>query len=232
MHAQEAPGSVHGPENARPAYDPQRPESEAAMPDRGESRSESPMAAEIAELLRQLSADTPGTLSALIVAAQHDLRRIAHRERVAFGPGETLSTTALVNEAYLRLSHGKLPQPLDRRYFFGIASRAMRQILVEHARAHSAQKRGGGAIHTTLSAAEGMPDPALAAEDLLVLDDALSALEEVSVRAAEIVYLRYFGGLTDAEIGALLDIDQSTVRRDWSKARGWLYRRMTGPPDD
>lgn len=189
-------------------------------------------AAEISALLKQLSVGQPGALSALIVSAQHDLRRIAHSERAAASAGETLSTTALVNEAYLRLSKSALPQPLDRRFFFGIAARTMRQILVDHARAESAQKRGSGAVHTTLSAAGSMPDPAMAAEDMLVLDDALAALERASERAAEIVHLRYFGGMTDAEIAALLGIDESTVRRDWSKARGWLHRRMSATPSD
>jgi RNA polymerase sigma factor (TIGR02999 family) len=167
-------------------------------------------------------------LSALIVAAQADLRRIAHGQRAAFAAGETLSTTALVNEAYLRLVRSNLPQPLDRRFFFGIAARTMRQILVDHARAGAADKRGAGAVHTTLSAADALPDPALAADDMLLLEDALLALERASARAAEIVNLRYFGGLTDAEIGTLLEIDESTVRRDWSKARGWLHRRLVG----
>jgi RNA polymerase sigma factor (TIGR02999 family) len=198
------------------------------MPDRNNGPDDTDVAAEIATLLRQLSAGKPSALSALIVAAQQDLRRIAKSERVAAGAGETLSTTALVNEAYLRLSRSALPQPLDRRFFFGIAARTMRQILVDHARAESAQKRGSGDIHTTLSAADALPDPAMAADDLLVLDDALAALERASLRAAEIVHLRYFGGMTDAEIAALLDIDESTVRRDWAKARGWLHRRMNG----
>lgn len=198
------------------------------MTDRSPDPAASAAADEVAALLRQMSADRPGTLAALMVAAQQDLRRIARSERVAFDAGETLSTTALVNEAYLRLSRGSLPAPLDRRFFFGIAARAMRQILVEHARARSAQKRGGDAAHTTLSSADELPDPSLAAEDLLVLDDALSALERVSRRSAQIVDLRYFGGLTDDEIASVLDIDASTVRRDWSKARGWLHRRLGG----
>lgn len=201
------------------------------MPERDTGTDHAPAAAEIAALLLQLSAGEPGALSALIVAAQQDLRRIAKSERAGAGAGETLSTTALVNEAYLRLSRSALPQSLDRRFFFGIAARTMRQILVDHARAESAQKRGSGAIHTTLSAADSMPDPAMAAEDLLVLDDALAALERASERAAEIVHLRYFGGMTDLEIAALLGIDESTVRRDWAKARGWLHRRMSGAGD-
>jgi RNA polymerase sigma factor (TIGR02999 family) len=198
------------------------------MPVSPVGENDSQIATRITDLLRQLSVDAPGALPALMVAAQQDLRRIARSERVAFAAGETLSTTALVNEAYLRLSHSKLPQPIDRRFFFGIAARTMRQILVDHARAESRLKRGARAVHTTLSSAESLPDPALAADDLLVLDDALSALERNSARAAEIVHLRYFGGLTDAEIAELLGIDQSTVRRDWSKARGWLHRRMSG----
>ena len=137
----------------------------------------------VLQLLRELSATRSGTLGELIAAVQQDLRAIAHRERVVIGAGPTLSTTALVNEAYIRLSEGRLPAAMDRRHFFGVAARAMRQILVDYARARGAAKRGGGKPHDSLSAA-------------------------------------------DAEIAALLEVDESTVRRDWAKARGWLFQRL------
>ncbi len=179
----------------------------------------------VLELLRDLAAERTGSLGELVAAVQQDLRSIAHRERVVVGAGTTLSTTALVNEAYIRLSEGRLPEAMDRRHFFGVASRAMRQILVDYARAQRAAKRGGGKAHESLSAAEHVGTDA-AADEMIALDDALATLASASARAAEVVELRYFGGLTDAEIATLLGVNEATVRRDWIKARGWLYQRL------
>lgn len=184
------------------------------------------LSAGFAALLARLDPAQPGALDALIAAAQHDLRRIARRERLSLGAGETLSTTALVNEAYLKLVDGTLPAPIDRRLFFGIAARCMRQVLVDHLRAARADKRGGGVAALSLSAAAQLA----AADDidLLALDAALAALEKVSARAAEVVQLRYFAGLGDREIGELLGVNEATVRRDWLKARGWLFGFLGG----
>jgi RNA polymerase sigma factor (TIGR02999 family) len=178
-------------------------------------------------LLARLAASEPGALDALICATQNELRRIAHRERIAMDAGPTLSTTALVNEAYLKLAGSRLPADVDRRLFFGAAARAMRQVLVDHARAAQAIKRGCGAQHESLSAAAEVAAPAARTDDLLALDQALDRLAEANARAAEVVHLRYFAGLNDAEIGALLGVDESTVRRDWLKARGWLYQYLS-----
>lgn len=191
---------------------------------------ESSLHASIAEtldgLLAGLAARDPGALDALIRATQHDLRRIAHRERLAMGGGETLSTTALVNEAYLKLKGSQLPADVDRRLFFGAAARVMRQVLVDHVRAAHAIKRGSGAAHESLSAAGSVPSPGPRADELLALDQALDRLASANARAAEVVHLRYFAGLGDAEIAGLLEVDESTVRRDWIKARGWLYQHL------
>jgi RNA polymerase sigma factor (TIGR02999 family) len=181
-------------------------------------------------LLGRLAASEPGALDALVAATQRDLRRIAHRERLAIGGGETLSTTALVNEAYLKLAGSRLPADVDRRLFFGAAARVMRQVLVDHARAAHALKRGSGAVHESLSAAAGVPAPETRADDLLALDQALDGLAQANARAAEVVGLRYFAGLGDAEIAGLLGVDESTVRRDWIKARGWLFQRLGEDP--
>jgi RNA polymerase sigma factor (TIGR02999 family) len=140
--------------------------------------------------------------------------------------GATLSTTALVNEAYLKLAGSRLPADVDRRLFFGAAARVMRQVLVDHARAAQAIKRGSGAQHEPLSAAAAVAAPAARTDDLLALDQALDRLAAANARAAEVVHLRYFAGLSDAEIGALLGVEESTVRRDWIKARGWLYQHL------
>ena len=184
----------------------------------------------VSELLRRLSSARAESLGELMAAVQGDLRAIAHRERLIGGAGPTLSTTALVNEAWLKLREGRLPSDMDRRLFFGIAARTMRQVLVDYARERRAAKRGGGRAHESLSAAEQLEAGDTPADELLALDDALVALERTNARAAEVVQLRYFGGLGDAEIGEVLGVDESTVRRDWLKARGWLYQRLHGGP--
>jgi RNA polymerase sigma factor (TIGR02999 family) len=183
---------------------------------------------ELSALLSASLRQHPHAFDQLMTRAQRDLRQIAHRERMTFGAGETLSTTALVNEAYLKLKASPPPDAIDRRQFFGIAARAMRQILVDHARAQRADKRGGGISHESLSAAEQLAQPP--GEDILALDEALRLLSEANARAAEVVQLRFFAGLGDVEIGLLLGIEESTVRRDWLKARGWLYQRLQDTP--
>jgi len=191
---------------------------------------DSPLLAPIAEtldaLLGRLAASEPGALDALVRATQADLRRIAHLERLAMGSGETLSTTALVNEAYIKLAGSRLPADVDRRLFFGAAARVMRQVLVDHVRAARAIKRGSGVAHESLSAAAAVAMPGARSDDLLALDQALDGLAAANARAAEVVHLRYFAGLGDAEIAGLLGVDESTVRRDWIKARGWLHQHL------
>lgn len=177
-------------------------------------------------LLAALRTQQPGALGQLIRATQQDLRRIARRERLDGGGGETLSTTALVNEAYIRLARSGLPSDVDRRLFFGAAARVMRQVLIDHARSTDAEKRGGGVQHESLSAALGIAAPEAQPIEWLALDRALEDLAAANQRAAEVVQLRFFAGLGDAEIAGLLAVDESTVRRDWAKARGWLHQRL------
>jgi RNA polymerase sigma factor (TIGR02999 family) len=183
---------------------------------------------ELSALLSESLRRHPHAFDQLMTRAHRDLRQIAHRERLVFDAGETLSTTALVNEAYLKLKASPPPDAIDRRQFFGIAARAMRQILVDHTRALRAAKRGGGVVHESLSAAEQMTQAP--SEDLLALDEALKLLSAANARAAEVVQLRFFAGLGDVEIGALLGIEESTVRRDWLKARGWLFQHLQDQP--
>ncbi len=185
-------------------------------------------AAEITAVLRGLAADRPAAIAELMALAQTDLRRIAHAERMAVGGGETLSTTALVNEAFLRFRQGALPDFAGRKHFYATAARAMRQILVDHARAQLAQKRGAGAEHVTLDGMSHVAAETRAAEDLLHLDRVLDDLEDQLPRPAQVVYLRYFAGMSDDEIAELMAVDPSTVRRDWLKARGWLFQRIGG----
>ncbi len=166
-------------------------------------------------------------LAGLMTAMQAELRQIARRQRRRGAVGETLSTTALVNEAYLKFaSSPELFGRVDRNHFLAIAARAMRNIVINHARDRVAQKRGGGAIHDSLGQLDDVDASLGEAVRLLELDDALKRLETVRPRLAQVVQLRYFAGLSEEETGDVLDLDRSTVRRDWLKARGWLYERL------
>jgi len=155
---------------------------------------------------------------------QRDLRRIARRERFALHAGATMSTTALINETYLKLQQSAIEHVGNEPHFVAIVTRAMRFVLTDYARSRFSQKRGGNLQFEAL-------DDNLHAESIdpawqLELNDALNTLARLSPRLADVVQLRYYGGFQDAEIGELLNIDESTVRRDWLKARGWLYQHL------
>ena len=177
--------------------------------------------------LRQWGSATPDDRERLLAAVHGELRRIAgaymRRERA----DHTLQPTALVNEAYLRLVKERDVTWEDRGHFFGIAARMMRQILVDHARRRRARKRGLGAR------AEGstskLADPSSGRDiDVLALHEALTDLADLDPRQAEIVELRYFGGLTEAEVAHVKALSPATIRREVAAARFWLGRRMTG----
>lgn len=185
--------------------------------------------AQMTALLRS-AAPRDAALGDWMREAQADLRRVAHAERMSLRAGETLSTTALVNEAWLRFAQAG-SRFADRKHFFATAARAMRQILVDHVRNQRAQKRGAGAAHASIDEAIELASDDPFGADLLVIDAALSALERALPRAAQVVHLRYFVGLDDREVGALLGVEESTVRRDWLKARAWLYLHLGGRPD-
>jgi RNA polymerase sigma-70 factor (ECF subfamily) len=136
----------------------------------------------------------------------------------------TLQPTALVNEAYLRLMGQRQVSWLNRAQFFGVASQLMRRILIDHAREHAAAKREGG-LRVTLNEGVGIAQPVDC--ELLMLDDALQKLAGVDERQAHIVELKYFGGLSEEEIAALLSLSRATISREWQSARAWLFRRMT-----
>jgi RNA polymerase sigma factor (TIGR02999 family) len=155
-----------------------------------------------------------------------ELRMIAANRMAHERPGQVLQTTALINEAYLRMmGAGALPIS-NRNHFLALASEQMRRILVDHARSEKAEKRGGDSLRV------GIDDVPIAAVeksiDVLALDEALNDLQQFDSRAAQVVSLRYFGGHTEQEIASILDISLITVRRDWEFARSWLYKRMTG----
>ena len=158
-----------------------------------------------------------------------ELHRIAAREMRHERPGHTLQTTALVNEAYLRLAAAGSLEIQSRGHFYAVASQQMRRILVDHARSAGAQRRGGGAVQIDLDAVQlGVEGRSL---DLLLLDESLAELEKIEPRAAQVVELRYFGGHTDKEVVEALGVSLATVRRDWEFARSWLFRRMQGNAD-
>ena len=155
-----------------------------------------------------------------------ELRRIAAREMRREKPGRTLQTTALVHEAYLRLLKDASLSFENRAHFLGVAARAMREILIEHARARSARKRGGGAVRLTLDdLVAPVSSPSI---DVLALDEALQRLARLDERHARVVELRYFGGLSVEETAAALELSPATVKRDWTLARAWLFRELAG----
>jgi len=166
-------------------------------------------------------------LGGLITDLQGELRQIARRQRRRGAVGETLSTTALVNEAYLKFAASpELFDGIERNHFLALAARAMRHIVINHARDRVAQKRGGGGVHATLGEIDAADADLVEANRILELNDALDKLEQVRPRLAQVVQLRYFAGLSEDETGEVLDLDRSTVRRDWLKARGWLYDKL------
>lgn len=164
-------------------------------------------------------------LERLMPLVYDELRRIAAKYMRGQRAGHTLQTTALVNEAYLRLIDSSRVNWQNRTHFFAISAQLMRRVLVDFARAKNSLKRGGERIQITLDerieAVSGERET-----DLVALDEALQALAEMNERQAQIVELRYFGGLTEEEIAETLNISTRTVRRDWSVARAWLFRRM------
>ncbi len=176
-------------------------------------------------LLRARAAGDSGAEAALLPLIYAELRRLAQRQLAGERSGHTLTPTALVHEAWLRLSAEQDPASNDRAQFYALAARRMRQVLIDYARQHKADKRGGGMIPVTLSAA----DEAASERDIdaLALEQALQQLETHDARKAQVVELRYFGGLEMAEIAELLGISRATAQRDWEVARAFLHLRLS-----
>jgi len=162
-------------------------------------------------------------------ALYNELRIIARRERRRLRGGETLNTTAVVHEAYVRLLHDQDVPWESRAHLLGTAAVAMRRLLIDRARERQAQKRGGGVVPIQLD-----EDVAVAAdhasEELLALEDALVRLEQVDARLVRVVELRFFGGLSEDEAGKVLGITERTVRRDWMKAKAFLHAELSRNP--
>jgi RNA polymerase sigma factor (TIGR02999 family) len=155
-----------------------------------------------------------------------ELHRLARRYMSREKKGHTLQTTALINEAYVRLVDQKNVHWANRSHFFAISAQIMRRILIDHARRHAFAKRGGGAQQVSLEEVAVITRDA--SRELVRLDEALKSLAEVDPRRSQVVELRYFGGLNNEEIAGVLNISENTVTRDWNMARAWLYRELTG----
>ena len=180
---------------------------------------------QITEILGTLGAGDQEALNLLIPLVYDELRRLAHYHLNRERSDHTLQSTALVNEAYLRLAAQDL-HIQNRGHFFAIASQLMRQILVDYARRHRAGKRGAGACRVTLD--EGMALAQIRSLDVVALDEALNGLARLDERQSRIVEMRFFGGLSIDETSVVLGISPATVKRDWETARVWLHREIGG----
>jgi RNA polymerase sigma factor (TIGR02999 family) len=180
----------------------------------------------VTRLIHSWKAGDAAALEQITLLLYDELRRLAasyiRRER----PGHTLQATALVNEAWLRMAQLADLDWKDRAHFIGIAARLMRQILMQHARARSAGKRGGSAARVTLN--EVVVGAAESDDDLIALDDALTALAEVDERKSQMLEMRYFGGLEIEEMAEALGTSESTIKRQLRLAQAWLHRYMSG----
>jgi RNA polymerase sigma-70 factor, ECF subfamily len=183
-----------------------------------------PDASDVTALLDRWQGGDAAALDRLIEAVHHELHRVAHRLMRGERADHTLQTSALIDEAYLRLVDQRRAHFNNRAHFFAVSAQIMRRILVDYARSRGYSKRGAGAVHVSLD------DVAVVAPerspDLVALDEALSLLAKQDERKARVVELRYFAGLTVDEVGEVLEISAATVMRDWTYARAWLRRTL------
>ena len=186
---------------------------------------------QVSRLLLAWSEGEEGAYEQLVPLVYEELHRLAKRYMGKERSGHTLQTTALVNEAYLRLVGAKEVRWQNRAHFFAVSARMMRRILVDFARAKHELKRGGGAQQVSLDEALAVsPEPGA---DLVALDEALTRLARLHPRQAEVVEMRYFGGLTEEEVAEVLKVSLRTAQQDWRLARLWLYRELgSGQVDD
>jgi RNA polymerase sigma-70 factor, ECF subfamily len=192
-----------------------------------------PAVGDVSQLLRAWSDGDRNALERITPIVYEELHRLAHRYMRRERPGHSLQTTALVNEAYMRLVDYKRMQWQDRAHFFAVSAQLMRRILVERARRRNL-KRGGGARHVSLeeAAVVGGNRAADPGGNLVALDDALNALALLDPRKVQVVEMRFFGGLTLEETAEVLKISPVTVRRDLRTAKAWLYRELNGGTGD
>ena len=190
---------------------------------------QAPDNAEVSGLLRAWSDGDRAALDRLTPIVYDELRRLAGRYMRGERPGHSLQTTALVNEAYVRLTDYKSMQWQNRAHFFAVSSQLMRRILVDHARRHNL-KRGGRVQHVSLEETAMVGGDRAA--DLVALDDAMDALARLDLRKVQVVEMRFFGGLSVEETAEVLKVSPVTVMRDWGTAKAWLYRELTGEATD
>ena len=179
---------------------------------------------DVTELLIEWSNGDKAALDKLMPLIHEELRRLAHHYMSHERPGHTLQTTALINEAYLRLVNRKAVHWQNRAHFFAIAATLMRSLLVDHARSHAYAKRGGDARKITID--EAMIVSQERAAEVVALDDVLKQLAIFDPQQSRIVELRFFGGLTIDETAEVLGLSAATIKREWSTARAWLYREL------
>jgi RNA polymerase sigma-70 factor, ECF subfamily len=185
-----------------------------------------PARQEVTQLLGDWSGGDEAALEKLIPLVQPELRRLAHYYMSRERAGHTLQTTAILNEAYLRLVDKTKPLWQNRTHFVAAVAQLMRHIMVDHARERHSLKRGGGVLKVTLDEAALVTERR--SEELLALDEALERLAVQDPRKSQIVELRYFGGLTVEETAEFLRLSQRTVEREWNMAKAWLYRALSG----
>lgn len=183
-----------------------------------------PLSKDITRLLVDWSNGDQAALDELIPLVYDELRRLAARYMRRENQGHTLQTSALINEAYLRLIDQKNVQLQNRAQFFGFAAQLMRRILVDHARSRSRIKRGGGVQMVSLAEQAVMANDVA---EVIALDDALKNLAEMDPRKAQIVEMKFFGGLTNEEVAEVLKVTSRTVEREWRKAKAWLHRAIS-----
>ena len=194
------------------------------LPDPVNSAAVPPPLPPITMLLRQATAGDREALDQVFESLYPDLRRVARSRLHQQGRPESLNTTSLVHESFVRLAGAASLRIEDRGHFFAYAAKTMRHVIIDSAREHLAECRGGGAEHLTLggTAALQVPDTS-SSEDLLRVNDALKDLEAIDPELAELVEMRYFGGYSEVEIAELMGVTERTVRRRWDKARAWLF---------
>ena len=179
---------------------------------------------EVTQLLQAWSKGQQGALDKLLPVVYEELHRLAQRYMAHERPDHTLQTTALVNEAYLRLVDSAQASWQNRAHFFAVCAQVMRRILVDGARSRQALKRGGDVPPLALEEALAMAE--VPGKDLVALDDALKALAAVDPRKSQVVEMRFFGGLSVNETAEVLKVSADTVKRDWTLARSWLWREL------
>jgi len=189
-----------------------------------------PISGEISQLLAACRRGEQGAMDKLFPVVYDELHAMAHRQLSRRRPGQTLNTTVLVHEAYIKLVDQSQAKWQDRNHFLSVTAVAMRHILVDYARRSSAQKRGGDLRAVTADEELLVDRTGLGskAEEILAIHEALTSLTEMNARLSQVVELRFFAGLTVEEIAQVMEVSDRTVKRDWRKARAFLYRELTG----